>query len=64
MKTMDYFRTLHNAKEVWFYFEDEGSKKDLEKDLEMDLSPFDKTVRFDNTFQTWVEVTRQIIMYI
>lgn len=64
MKTMDYFRTLHNAKEVWFYFEDEGSKKALEKDLEMDLSPFDKTVRFDNTFQTWVEVTRQIIMYI
>ena len=32
MKTMDYFRTLHNAKEVWFYFEDEGSKKALEKD--------------------------------
>lgn len=54
MKTMDYFRTLHNAKEVWFYFEDEGSKKALEKDLEMDLSPF------DNTFQTWVEVSPKL----
>ena len=36
------------------------NKKALEKDLEMDLSPFDKTVRFDNTFQTWVEVSPKL----
>ena len=57
MKTMDYFKELHNAKEVWFYFEDEETKKALEKDLGIDLSPFKETVRFDNTFQTWCEVS-------
>lgn len=57
MKTMDYFKELHEAKEVWFYFEDEETKKALEKDLDMDLSRFKETVRFDNTFQTWCEVS-------
>ena len=60
MKTMDYFKELHNAKEVWFYFEDEETKKALEKDLDIDLSAFDKTVRFDNTFKTWCEVSGKL----
>lgn len=60
MKTMDYFKELHNAKEVWFYFEDEETKKVLEKDLDMDLSSFNGTVRFDNTFQTWCEVSEKL----
>ena len=60
MKTMDYSKELHNAKEVWFYFEDDETKKALEKDLDMDLSAFNKTVRFDNTFQTWCEVSEKL----
>ena len=60
MKTIDFLKELHNAKEVWFYFEDEPTKKELERDLEMDLSPYHGTVRFDNTFQTWCEVSEKL----
>lgn len=60
MKTIDFLKELHEAKEVWFYFEDEETKKALEEDLEMDLSRFDKTVRFDNTFQIWCEVSEKL----
>ncbi len=32
----------------------------MEKDLEMNLSAFDQTVRFDSTFQTWCEVSDKL----
>lgn len=60
MKTINFLKELHNAKEVWFYFEDEQTKQALQKDLEIDLSPYHNTVRFDNTFQTWCEVSDKL----
>ncbi len=60
MKTMEFLKDVHNAKEVWFYFEDEQTKKALEKDLEMDFSLFNQTVRFDATFQSWCEVNDKL----
>lgn len=60
MKTMEFLKDVHKVKEVWFYFEDEQTKKALEKDLEMDLSSFDKTARFDSTFQSWYEVSDKL----
>ncbi len=62
MKTIEFLKELHGAKEVWFYFEDEETKKKLEKDLEkMDLSSFNKTLRFDETFETWCEVSDKLL---
>lgn len=60
MKTIEFLKDLHNAKEVWFYFEDEETKKKLEEDLEMDLSSFDKALRFDETFNAWCEVSEKL----
>lgn len=60
MKTIQFFKDVHNVKEVWFYFEDEETKKALEKDLQINLSSFDQTVRFDSTFQTWYEVSDKL----
>lgn len=60
MKTIQFLKDVHNVNEVWFYFEDEETKKALEKDLQMDLSSFEQTVRFDSTFQIWYEVSDKL----
>lgn len=61
METIEFLKELHGAKEVWFYWKNEEIKKKLEQDLEMDLSSFNKTLRFDETFSTWSEVSDKLI---
>lgn len=61
MKTIEFLKALHGVNEVWFYWEDEETKKNLEQDLEIDLSSFNKTLRFDETFSTWSEVSDKLI---
>ena len=59
MKTIEFLKEVHDAKDVWFYLEDEQTKQHLEKDLGMNLEHCQNAIHFNG--HTWVEVSPKLL---
>ena len=57
MKTIEFLKEVHDAKDVWFYFEDTETKQRFEEDFKVNLQHCDKAIRYDND---WIEVSSKL----